>query len=253
MATDSGMAQCTNTNNFELQNPLKLASFNVRGFKKHKKRSTVLRNIKLENIDIAALQETHLSDESEIQHLERQWGGTVHFSFGTNRSKGLVTLFNENIDEKDIKLLFRNDRILVSSVLIDSEKLIVINVYAPCIENEKKIFFDNLQVVLLNNLVDDMEGNIVCMGDFNVTINHIDVISGSAHREEIQNAFTPSMNNLGLVDSWRYPHPTDKAYSWSRCNPSVARRLDYIFVSNSLVPSLRQSLIEGIGFSDHRL
>ena len=35
--------------------------------------------------------------------------------------------------------------------------------------------------------------------------------------------------------------------------PPSARRLDYIFVGESLVPSLKDSLIKSIGFSDHRM
>ena len=251
--THSGMAQRIDINNVELQNPLKIASFNVRGFKNAKKRSTVLRNFLSEKIDVVAMQETHLSDESEINHLRSQWGGTVHYSFGTNRSKGLVTLFNKSIEDKDVKLIFKTERILVSSVLLESEKFIIINVYCHCVENEKKSFFDNLQGMLFNQLGDDMEGNVICMGDFNVTINQLDIISGSAHRDDVRKAFIDAMNSLSLVDSWRLLHPTEKAYSWSRCNPPAARRLDYIFVSESLASSVRHSIIKGIGFSDHRL
>ena len=175
MTTDIGMAQHTHiNNNVELQNPLKIASFNVRGFKKAKKRLTLLRNFRSEKLDIVSLQETHLSEEAGIKHLRTQWGGIVHYSFGSNRSKGLVTLFNQNIDEKDVKLLFNTDRILVSSVLLDSEKFIILNVYAPCVENEN----ENLQNVLLTKLQDDIDGNLICMGDFNVAINNLDTISG---------------------------------------------------------------------------
>ena len=61
-------------------------------------------------------------------------GGTVHHSLGTNRSKGLATLFSPKIKEENISLLLKTDRILMSSVKIDCTTLIIINVYCPCID-----------------------------------------------------------------------------------------------------------------------
>ena len=61
------------------------------------------------------------------------------------------------------------------------------------------------------------------------------------------------MHSLRLTDSWRWLNPVEKSHTWSRGNPPAARRLDYIFVGESLISSINQSIIKSIGFSDHRL
>ena len=73
------------------------------------KRRAIFKQIKSNCINIAALQETYLN-ESENKNLERELNGTIHFSNGVGRSKGLLTYFDNLIDRSDIKCLFKSDR-----------------------------------------------------------------------------------------------------------------------------------------------
>ena len=52
---------------------------------------------------------------------------------------------------------------------------------------------------------------------------------------------------------WRLQHEDQREYTWSRNNPFIARRLDYIFTSSALLPYVESSQIKSIPFSDHRL
>ena len=249
----NGMAQQTGSNNLKIQSPLKIATFNVRGFKNQKKRSAVLRNFRLEKLDIIALQETHISDELEIRSLAKLWGGSVHYSPGSNRSKGLITLFHPRFKETDTQVIFHTDRFLISSVLIDNLTFFVINVYSPCIEREKLSFLNSLAADFLSHLGVELEGNVICMGDFNIALHDLDIVSGSPHAPEIRNALRDFMYSLGFVDVWRQLHSSEKAYTWSRSRPPSARRLDYVLVSETLFHYVVDSAIKGIGFSDHRM
>ena len=58
---------------------------------------------------------------------------------------------------------------------------------------------------------------------------------------------------MGFSDSWRFLHPDEKEFTWSRSNPPSAKRLDYVLVSETLVCALNDSYIKTIGFTDHRL
>ena len=59
--------------------------------------------------------------------------------------------------------------------------------------------------------------------------------------------------NTDLNDVWRLQHEDQREYTWSRNNPFIARRLDYIFTSSALLPYVESSEIKSIPFSEHRL
>ncbi len=140
MTMPSDMEQPTSNEGKKINTQLKIATLNVRGLKNNKKRYTIVNNFKLRKLDIISLQETHFSCNADKISLDAQWGGTVHHAFGSSRSKGLATLFNPSIKESDISLVFKNDRVLMSLVSIDGIKFMIINIYSPCSDREKKAF-----------------------------------------------------------------------------------------------------------------
>ena len=83
----------------------KISTLNTRGFKNKKKRSSLIRIFKQQKLEIIVLQETHKLSEYEERELSLQWGGHVHYSSGTARSKGLITLFNSCFPDSCIKLI----------------------------------------------------------------------------------------------------------------------------------------------------
>ena len=243
----------TNYKNTKLNEALKIATFNVRGLKNRKKRRALIRVIKREKTDIIGLQETHINSENEIRDTECLWGGKVHSSLGSNRSKGLITLFHPKYNQHLIKEVFNNDRIIISLIEIDNEKLYIINVYSPCTgDNEKKDFINLLISTIKTHIPPELEGNIICIGDFNIAMNSNDIISGQQHSTAVCNQLRDGIQQVGLTDSWRLLHRDEKCHTWSRAAPPTARRLDYIFTGDDLTSSIRESHIKSIGFSDHR-
>ncbi len=94
---------------------------------------------------------------------------------------------------------------------------------------------------------------MIILGDFNTVINNkLDIISGEPHADVIVNRFKRFVNELLITDIWRYLHGNKKEFTWSRRKPFIARRLDYIFTSEQLLPFCRDSNIIEIGFSDHK-
>ena len=83
----------------KLQQSLTISTFNTRGFKNKLKRSTLIRKFKEGKQDIIALQEIHRLNETEEQELKIKWGGAIHHSWGSNRSKGLMTMFHPKFDK----------------------------------------------------------------------------------------------------------------------------------------------------------
>ena len=245
-----------NTNNcLNIDTPIKIATYNVRGINNKKKKHVLFRQFKKDCIDITALQETYIKNETEFNEIVNQWTGVVHYTPGTVRSKGLITLFNPKFEVKDndIRLIYRSDRLIISSITLDNETLFIVNVYCPCKDQEKIEFLGCLYSDIKRFVADEFLSNIICLGDFNIALQDSDIVAGQPHREAVRQSLNDFIQTLNLTDCWRILHPTEKVFTWSKQNPSSARRLDYIFVGENLASSLIESHIKTIGFSDHRI
>ena len=128
-------------------------------------------------------------------------GGPSHFSPGTGRSKGLITLFNPKFKEYEIKLIFKSDRILISSILIDKCTIFIVNIYAPCIEQEKSFFLNKLYNEIKHNIGAEHESSIICLGDFNIALQNLDVVKGEQHKDFICNEFRNFIQRFGSCQS----------------------------------------------------
>ena len=103
----------------------------------------------------------------------------------------------------------------------EDKNINIYNVYGPSVENERYPFFETL-VENYDKSIDPNKYQVIA-GDFNVVANNeLDSISGNNHSTKSVNEF----NNV--FDVWRLFHPGEKAYTWCRQNPFIARRLDYI-------------------------
>jgi hypothetical protein len=98
----------------------------------------------------------------------------------------------------------------------------------------------------------NFENKILC-GDFNCVIdNEADIINGEYHSLNTIEKFNNIVHCNDLVDTWRSFHPESKEFTWSKKNPFVARRLDYIFSSSCLFDKIIEATIVSVSMSDHR-
>ena len=74
-----------NGRSLEIESPLSVATFNVRGINNAKKRNSIVRSLKREKVDVVAFQETYLTDENDYEDLKRRWGGNLHFNYNVVR------------------------------------------------------------------------------------------------------------------------------------------------------------------------
>ena len=200
------------------------------------------------------LQETHLVN-ADAEYIKKLWKGEFHLSGFSKNSKGLLTLFGENIPHENIKNIDKSDRIITSSLSNIGQNglnLILVNVYAPNESNEKMNFLKSLTCHLRKIKSNLPDHSIVNAGDFNTVYdNELDIISGNIHNQNNIDCFKKLINENILTDSWRHLNRDKKMHSWRR--GKIARRLDYILIENNLIQFLKQALIESIGFSDHML
>ena len=232
---------------------LKIVSFNVNGLLCVKSRRTLFRSFRKKGFDIICLQETHMTEQDKII-IEREWGPNFHLVAGTHKKKGLITLLGKRLQTCDFNVVKNTDRCLVSKLDIEGASYNIINVYAPCVPSEKMPFIERLYDFIYD-ILSDASTNSIVMGDFNIVLNNeLDIISGDFHNEKIVNTFNSFVNELLLTDTWRVSNSNKKDFTYSKRSQSglVARRLDFIFIQDQLLPFSKGVDIITLGFSDHR-
>ena len=187
------------------------------------------------------------------ENIRREWGENFYMSPGTNKRKGIITLFSKEIEPESVSLLFVSDRILITAFCLNDSNFAVINIYSPWDINEKFIFMKNLNYTIKSVCQKHCIENIILLGDFNtVQSNELDVISGMPHPIKIVDSLNHLINDLQLNDIWRQSNGNKKMFTWSCNTPFIARRLDYIFISMDIIPFCKNCDIQNIGFSDHK-
>ena len=118
----------------------------------------------------------------------------------------------------------------MSSINSCGTKLLLANVYGPCLNSEKYQFLLNLKYNIEDNMLKFNTNNIAVFGNFNIVKNNdLGIISGNPHSEETVYDFNTCIRELLLIDIWREHNKKIKNSTWSCKAPSIARRLDYIF------------------------
>ena len=110
---------------------LKVASLNVRGLRDKAKQRELFNFLKIQDLDIVCLQETH-STVNDEKNWNQLWGAQIHFSHGDTQSKGTAILCNPK-KQGQIKLnKIMNDsegRYLMVEIESEENKMVLVNIY----------------------------------------------------------------------------------------------------------------------------
>lgn len=147
----------------------------------------------------------------------------------------------------------RLGRYLIVRVEYGEQTLLVTNVYMPTADKEE------VQIQTLSNiegiLLPYMSENLVVAGDFNVCLD-TDLDRYNHSTMEIRNpGFRAELSSFleafSLNDVWRVQHIGVKGFSWARS--AKASRLDYIFMMDNMLGTVRSISYRTVSFSDHRI
>ena len=241
---------------------MKLISLNCRSLNPNNKRKLYFK--KFLQFDICCLQECWVTHET-AKIWQNEWSGRFFYHPGTSHSCGLIILLNKRFSAENVIELNINNRILGVNFTLHNKTFFIYNVYAPAAREEKQAFFEQLPDFLTP--FDENHVNLIC-GDFNNLVdNNIDNIHGAPHPKKDVKAFNLFINNLNLIDTWRFQHPKIRDYSWIRIirnknnlnqdqnnlfSSITARRLDYIFCNNFSKQFLTKTEMSHFTSADHK-
>ena len=96
---------------------LNIISLNVNGIIEKAKRQAIFQWLRKKNANVCLLQETHCENDEDVNKWSREWGGESYWSFGTNFSRGVAILIQENLDIKASNIEKDKDGRFISIIL----------------------------------------------------------------------------------------------------------------------------------------
>lgn len=227
---------------------MKIFSFNVRELGSSVKKKEVKELIQKHKIEFCCLQETKLESISDLD-CKLTWGnkncGWV-FREAEGRAGGILLIWDKEVfsylshwhvyGALVVNGLWGHDRI----------ECCIINVYAPCLINEKEELWNIIQ-----NVVSQNSNCCVCViGDFNAIRREAEregrgVVS--SNRDIF--LFDGFIRNSGLIDLPLH----GRSFTWYRPNGSCKSRLDRILINNTWIARWPNSNQKGLHrtLSDH--
>ena len=140
----------------------KLLSLNARGIRSFEKRKAVFGWVMRQQVDICFIQETYSTKEVE-NVWKKQWKGEMYFSHGSVHSRGVLVLIKNSL-EFQIKSMRQDKegRFIFLEALVQDQKFLLVNIYAPNKTSEQTYFFDKIKEELDNIDIDDNWGRFQC-------------------------------------------------------------------------------------------
>ena len=225
-----------------------------------------------EQPDIVCFQETKAEREQLSAALQTPENYEAHYhSCSVRRGySGVATFSRKNLGEPlavertiGIERFDQEGRIL----RLDFKEFTLVNAYFPngSLEEKGRLdykleFYDAL-FAYLERLRDAGKRIVVC-GDFNTAHTELDLARPKANEQTsgfmpIERAKLDDIIRLGYVDSFRVFQQEGGHYSWwsyrqGARQRNVGWRLDYFFVTDDLLPHLKEAFIQtDVGGSDH--
>ena len=194
-------------------------------------------------IDVCFVQEVMLSDPFVFSSIASRWRGPCFWSPAIGRRAGVFIFISESCNASVISWQKDSDgRVLSLLVKIGSFKFNLVNIYAPTVLTDRKIFFDELHEFFL-----PADFTIIA-GDFNCYEKDLDKFGGNISLATYLSDFRSTFH---LVDAFRRLHPTSRDFSWFNSDHSIGSRLDKFFVSSNFIPFVQNCSISPCFFSDH--
>ena len=245
---------------------MKIIAWNINGLKSLLKTSYLNELLDLENPDILCIGETKLSydpiidsellNEFKYKYIGKckkpGYSGTAIFS----KKKPLNVFYGlYDIDDEG------------RMITLEFKSYYLVHVYTP---NSGQVLSRldwriNTWDTAFYNYVSHLQNHksVIICGDLNVAHNEIDIKNPKSNTRtagftiEERSSFDKFLNNLKLIDSFRYKHINSIKYSfWSYRNKSrdknIGWRLDYFILSKKLVNKILDSdILTNIYGSDH--
>ncbi len=225
---------------------LNILSLNVNGLNSAVKRTRVLVYLHRKSISCALIQDTHLK-QSDVARFQNKYYKLAAFSCALNKTKGVLILVNRKLN-LTIEHLGSDEkgRFVFIRCKIYNNRLALVSIYGP---NETDSAF---LTQISKTLLEEIDCPLVVGGDFNAVINPaLDKSQSDTTANPCSKLLNKFITELNLIDLWRIQNTKSKDFTFSSNRHKTFSRIDYIFLSPSLISSNSSISILPILLSDH--
>ena len=197
-----------------------------------------------QNPYICCLQETHFRLRDTCRRKVRGWKKIFHAN-GNQKKAGVAILISDKIDFK-IKNVTRDKQghhIMIKGS-IQEEDITIINIYAPNIGAPQYIR------QMLIAIKEEIDSNIIIVGDFNTSLTPMDRSSRQKINKETE-ALNETIDQIDLIDIYRTFHPKVAEYTFFSSAHGTFSRIDHIVGHKSSLGKFKKMEIVSSIFSNN--
>ncbi|MGB9843633.1 MAG: exodeoxyribonuclease III [Caldisericia bacterium] len=234
---------------------MKIATWNINSIKI--RLNSLIQLLKENDLDYICLQETKIKDEyfpkDEMEKLKYK-----SYYSGEGGKNGVSIISKKEGNFEKIGFLDGEEDLERRLISVKFEDLYIISVYVPLGGARgteryyyKLRFFDRLKRYF-NRFYKKDEKIILC-GDFNISLEDIDVYNPDEMGEEVgflkeEKEKLKELLSFGFYDSFRLLNPNKKEFSWwdyrwNSYEKNIGMRLDYIFITEPLIKNLDEVVL----------
>ena len=226
---------------------LKVATVNINGLRQLEKRSLFFSWCRRESLDIILLQETHVTDQEDINTFTTHWGQTSFWSLSDSRAGGVAFLLSRKAAALPHQLLEINPHLAILRMDINGTTTELVNLYAPVEQPAATAaFYDSLCARQW-----DLGISHIMAGDFNVVLNPALDRPGQATQKASTHGLASLIDTLGVEDLWRRRNPLSRETTHHSRSTQGGARLDRIYTPPLLAPWISGLEHQIHGISDH--
>lgn len=202
--------------------------------------------LKQHRIDIALLQETHLTDAEHVK-LKRGGYSQVFYSSFTSRGRGVAILINKSTPfQLTSTTKDKGGRYIIIRGSIYSQPITLVNIYAP--NHDDPQFFRDLFFNIASPPNETFIG-----GDFNLVLDP--TLDRSSSRQMVltqaTKALKSELKNFGLCDIWRTQNQRLREYSFYSPVHNSYSRIDLFLVPAAIAHTIPPCEYLARTISDH--
>jgi ribonuclease HI/endonuclease/exonuclease/phosphatase family metal-dependent hydrolase len=239
---------------------IRVATVNIRGrykrdgSRKIDKLQIVIEQMRIKNIGILAIQETHTKRE-EQENLEDRYPG-MNFELSGNSTKAngvmIITQKKDAKIDKDKTKEYVQGRMLEANVNTKhGQQVKILNVYAPNKEIEKIEYYKT-------KIETEQDERRIVLGDFNMCEENMDRAPQTIEESKrVRDTWLNMKRELNLIDGWRVHYPEELRFSFKQDNnrgtENILARIDRIYNTENMSTQVKDWKIEEHLCSDHAI
>lgn len=228
-------------------NHVKLVTININGLHNPVKRWKALSKLKRDKIQIAMMQETHLSNEEHSKLNKMGFKHVFYSSHSSGRRRGVAILITETLNYEHIsEYTDKEGRYIMITGRIEGTLTTLPNVYVP--PGSDWSFYKHILEIMTTKT----QGTLICGGDFNIILNpKLDSSNEKGDSRNIGKKMIHYMEDIGVLDVWRDINPTKREYTHYSNAHNVYSHLDYVFMFKNDLFRIQNCEIGPCTISDH--